>query len=169
MTLAAFFELNKSGNNASLVASKEPPMYVFDNTLLDAAPGLKDDLEWPRMFSKLAPSDSQQIIMGPEASGAPMHFHVEAFNAALVGRKRWFLVPPANNFWSRKPAATWFADNYSSAPKPMFECVQGPGDIIYIPEGYGHAVLNLEETVAVASEMGLHRQAAAPRQGESRP
>ena len=105
------------------------------------------------MFSKHVLRKAAQFIMGPEASGAPMHFHVEAFNAAIVGRKRWFLVPPAKNFWSRKPAAAWFADNYKAVRKPVFECVQGPGDIMYVPEGYGHAVLNLEETVAVAAEM----------------
>jgi hypothetical protein len=39
--------------------------------------------------------------------------------------------------------------------KPSFQCVQNPRDIIYIPDKYGHAVLNLEETVGVAAEMRL--------------
>ena len=30
---------------------------------------------------------------------------------------------------------------------------QEPGDIIYVPAGWGHAVLNLEDTVAVATEI----------------
>lgn len=72
------------------------------------------------------------------------------------GRKRWFFVPPFRNFWSRKPVAEWFATDYADVPpKPLFQCVQNPGDIIYIPDKYGHAVLNLEETVGVAAEMRL--------------
>ena len=70
------------------------------------------------------------------------------------GHKRWFFVPPFRNFWSRKPVAEWFATDYADMPlKPSFQCVQNPRDIIYIPDKYGHAVLNLEETVGVAAEM----------------
>ena len=29
---------------------------------------------------------------------------------------------------------------------------QGPGDVIYVPAAWGHAVLDLEQTVAVAAE-----------------
>merc|ERR1712153_267595 len=74
-------------------------------------------------------------------------------NAALVGRKRWFFVPPGNNFWSRKPISTWFDSDYAKMPKPLFQCVQEPGDVIYVPEVYGHAVLNVEDSVAVATEV----------------
>ena len=34
----------------------------------------------------------------------------------------------------------------------MQTCVQEPGDIVYIPEGIGHAVLNLAPSVAVSVE-----------------
>ena len=82
-----------------------------------------------------------------------MHFHETAYNAALVGRKRWFFRPPSHVFWSRKPVLRWFQEEYSKLKQPLFECVQEPGDIIYVPEGYGHAVLNLEESLAVAMEI----------------
>lgn len=32
------------------------------------------------------------------------------------------------------------------------ECVQESGDIVFVPEGWGHAVLNLAESVGFASE-----------------
>ena len=38
--------------------------------------------------------------------------------------------------------------------------VQQPGDIIYVPEGYSHAVLNLEESLAVAAEIKLVKSEA---------
>ena len=128
---------------------------VFDKALLDEVPELQEDLEWPPMFEKFTTHGPQQFIVGPEASGAPMHFHVEAFNTAFVGRKRWFFLPPANNLWSRKPVSTWFGSDYAKVPDPLFQCVQGPGDVIYVPEAYGHAVLNVEDSVAVASEIKI--------------
>ena len=38
-----------------------------------------------------------------------------------------------------------------------FVGTQEPGDIIYVPEGFGHAVLNLEDTLAVATEIRLNK------------
>ena len=32
------------------------------------------------------------------------------------------------------------------------ECVQESGDIVFVPEGWGHAVLNLAESIGFASE-----------------
>ena len=32
------------------------------------------------------------------------------------------------------------------------ECVQRPGDVVYIPENWGHAVVNLADSIAVAYE-----------------
>ena len=41
--------------------------------------------------------------------------------------------------------------NYLDAPGLM-EFIQEPGDTLHIPAFWGHAVLNLEDTVAVAYE-----------------
>ena len=35
----------------------------------------------------------------------------------------------------------------------MIQCVQGPGDMVYVPEGWGHSTVNLDETIGVAMEM----------------
>jgi mannose-6-phosphate isomerase class I len=59
----------------------------------------------------------------------------------------------------------WFADFYKEtkkkgAPKPI-ECVTRPGELMFIPSGWWHTVLNLEESVAVTqnfvSSQNLHR------------
>jgi len=108
-----------------------------------------------------------QFMMGPEGSGAPMHMHVAAFNAALVGRKRWFFSPPAHNFWSRKPVSEWLAHDYPATPAgaPLFECTQHPGDIMYVPNLWSHAVVNLEDAVAVATEIKMKKPGTAPYAG----
>ena len=117
MTIADYLDLDQSqrpGNG-------EVPLYIFNTTLIDGA-GLKGDLKWPAMFGGFGPANCQtvggqdcsqnanQFLMGPEASGAPMHFHAPAFNAALVGRKRWFIVPPPRVFWSRMPISQWYRE-----------------------------------------------------------
>lgn len=40
-------------------------------------------------------------------------------------------------------------------PEPVkpFTCVQTAGDVLIIPESWGHGVLNIQESVAVASEL----------------
>ena len=43
---------------------------------------------------------------------------------------------------------TWFG-------KTIVETVQGPGEIIYVPHGMGHAVLNLDENLSI-TENFLH-------------
>ena len=34
----------------------------------------------------------------------------------------------------------------------MIECVQGPGELMFVPDMWGHAVLNEEDSIAVAFE-----------------
>lgn len=52
-------------------------------------------------------------------------------------------------------AVTWFHRMYPRTtsvdwpwPRPM-DAVQGPGEIMFVPDGWWHAVLNLDHTVAV--------------------
>lgn len=56
-------------------------------------------------------------------------------------------------------SVTWFRKMYPrarshawSGPRPM-DCVQHPGEIMYVPDGWWHAVLNLDHTVAVTQNV----------------
>ena len=78
----------------------------------------------------------------------------DAWNAIAHGAKRWFLFPPATAFYSIVPAAQWFREHYGNLTgdaRPL-ECVTEAGDLIFVPRDWGHGVLNLEETIGVASE-----------------
>lgn len=60
-------------------------------------------------------------------------------------------------------AVEWFVDFYHQLQEqdvPVLECIQRPGDVIFVPHGWFHIVLNLESSVAVThnyvSESNLH-------------
>ena len=79
----------------------------------------------------------------------------------LFGAKRWTLypgspggVPPEAGYNPTEPHLQWLHDVYpkvkdNEALKPM-ECVQRAGDVIYVPEGWYHATVNLGDTGAIA-------------------
>lgn len=108
------------------------------------------------------------ILMGPERSGTGLHIDpvgTHAWVTLLSGRKRWILFPPETNPQSiflrgpdepPIPSVLWFRDYYSRAlhsenanRDTCIEVVQVPGETVYVPAGWPHAVWNLETSVAV--------------------
>mmetsp|Transcript_127761 Transcript_127761/g.361633 ORF Transcript_127761/g.361633 Transcript_127761/m.361633 type:complete len:357 (+) Transcript_127761:53-1123(+) len=98
------------------------------------------------------------------------HIHADplgtcAWNTSFCGHKRWVLLPPGTSeeykallgivdAYARVPPAYWFMDVYpglkrNEASLGMVECIQNPGDTIFVPAGWWHIVLNLDTTVAV--------------------
>lgn len=88
-----------------------------------------------------------------------------AWNTLACGHKRWVLFPPGDSDGYRKtigalndyqdtPPAYWFLDVLPSLKARakelgMIECIQRPGQTIFVPAGWWHIVLNLDFTVAV--------------------
>jgi hypothetical protein len=125
------------------------PMYIFDPVFLD---NFKDDYTLPEKL--LVWSNGKvvrQFILGPAGSGAPFHHHCPAFNTVFYGTKRWYLLPPARAFYSKLHPLAWF--NKGSLTNQSIQCTQNPGDTLFVPQGWGHATLNVRETVAVAMEI----------------
>jgi hypothetical protein len=139
------------GPGAALAA---PPL-VFDAEVLKgpAAPlaalfARRRALVFPR--SAVRGLALQQFIMGPGGAGSSLHFHPSAVNLCLFGLKHWLLVPPAAAAFTDAPAAEWWPTRARAGP--AFEVLQGPGDFVYVPDGWGHAVLNLADSLALAFE-----------------
>lgn len=92
------------------------------------------------------------------------HLHTERsdiFHACFVGRKRWRLYPPSQSqFLYPIPARTLFVGSevdfldpdYSIHPwfryASGYETVLEPGDVLYFPSYFWHAVENLEATIS---------------------
>lgn len=67
-----------------------------------------------------------------------------------MGRKRWVLLEPAEAMVSTTPTSRLDWDG--RWPPSARQCVQGPGDLMYVPSMYAHAVVNLDDVVSVAVE-----------------
>jgi len=103
-----------------------------------------------------------QWALGGAGSGAPVHFHNAAWNALVYGSKKWFLYPPHDMIMSNTQILEFvekdlekFATRRSFNPVKPLTCVQTSGDILIVPENWGHGVLNIQDSIAVATE-GKH-------------
>lgn len=133
-----------------LFAPSGMPYYLFTHVddasqpllarlLRDALDGLPERL--PPPFSPFR-ATALQLAAGGRGSGSPAHFHDDAFNILLAGRKRWWLWPPSEAAMSREHPSRLAARGGACGAR---ELVQEPGDVLYVPNGWGHAVLNLAD------------------------
>ncbi|KAG0263471.1 hypothetical protein BG011_008764 [Mortierella polycephala] len=138
----------------------QDPLYLFDPCFVETVPKY---FEFD--FFSLLKGDSRPpyrwMLIGPQRTGAPWHIDpsgTSAWNTLLSGHKRWALypphiVPPGHDPTSSKliSSVSWYLDIYPLLPpesRPI-EIVQHPGQTIYIPSGWWHMVLNMDDTVAV--------------------
>ncbi|XP_078664485.1 jmjC domain-containing protein 8-like [Branchiostoma floridae x Branchiostoma belcheri] len=95
-----------------------------------------------------------RLFLGRSGTGLSWHAHGQAWNGVVFGAKRWFLSAPdqpppgGNNFeqldWMK------YVQPYVSAVWRPLECLQQAGDVVYIPECFHHAVVNIGDTVAMS-------------------
>ncbi len=156
-------------------ALDEDPLYLFDKHFCETCPELAGQYSvpphFPRdLFALLGEEerpDYRWLIMGGPCSGSTFHIDpngTSAWNACLAGTKKWVLAPRRTRLPGVFPDASfgevattlsaveWFVDFYAQLREqgvPALECVQRPGDVIFVPHGWFHIVLNLESTVAL--------------------
>lgn len=112
--------------------------------------------------------DHTWLIVGPKRSGSVFHIDpnaTHAWNAAVAGRKRWIFYPPGINPPGVHPSqdgdhvalplsvGEWIFQFWGEhvrrkrtappAERPL-ECTALPGDVIFVPHGWWHMVINLD-------------------------
>jgi hypothetical protein len=101
-----------------------------------------------------------QFYMGARGSGAPYHTHKQAYNALVYGVKRWAVQPPQDAMYSTQHPQAVFAEldaqdeSARLGRASVLECTQEAGDVVFVPDGWGHATLNLAESIGWAQEFG---------------
>jgi hypothetical protein len=155
-------------------AAEESPFYLFDKSVLGSCPHLSSDFEVPSyftedLFSVLGDrrADFRWLIVGPLRSGSTFHIdpnRTSAWNAVLQGRKKWIMFPPhitppgvfpsADGAEVTSPVSVveWFLNFYDDARNsahPPIEFVCHPGEMVFIPHGWWHLVINLDFSIAI--------------------
>ena len=88
--------------------------------------------------------------LGGNCSGVAFHMHGPGFSEVLHGRKLWLLYPPdtyPKHFSPDMSTCEWYTRYYAEVVEDphLHECSIGPGEILYFPDRWVHATLNLDE------------------------
>lgn len=134
---------------------------------------LADDYHVPECFDEDAfkilaeeRPDHRWLIVGPARSGSTFHKDPNgtcAWNAVITGSKLWIMLPPdtpppgvyvsqdESEVTAPLSIAEWLVTYHRAArsTKGFMEGVCGPGEILYVPSGWWHLVVNLDECIAV--------------------
>ncbi|KAK9803323.1 hypothetical protein WJX73_002391 [Symbiochloris irregularis] len=106
------------------------------------------------------------VYLGPKGSFTPLHADVlrsYSWSTNVCGRKRWQMLPPrhthllfdsfkrqmAPSFNVPDDSSTGRFPNLARARELMIECIQEPGETIFVPSGWHHCVENLEDTLSI--------------------
>ena len=165
-----FAEYVKDKHQAAL---DDSPVYVFDPLDRPWLQHLLGDYTVPELFGEdlfqhagARRPPYRWMVFGPARSGTGIHIDplgTSAWNALLSGLKRWVLFPPSvplSALQARPPGVdregvSWFKHVYPRTRRddwphaPPIDLLQRPGETVFVPAGWSHAVLNLELSVAV--------------------
>ncbi|KAI5862172.1 Clavaminate synthase-like protein [Durotheca rogersii] len=156
----------------------ESPLYLFDRWFAEKM-NIRighdtDAVYWPPecfgpdLFEVLGEERPAHrwLIIGPQRSGSTFHKDpnaTSAWNAVLEGSKYWIMFPPAaqvpgvyvsadsSEVTSPLSIAEWLLEFHAEA-RALPGCVEGvckAGEIVHVPSGWWHLVVNLEAGVAL--------------------
>ncbi|KAJ1310407.1 hypothetical protein OPQ81_007145 [Rhizoctonia solani] len=155
----------------------DAPLYLFDNRFVDKTdmgadytpPSFLSEDLFQLMGDKRP--DYRWLIVGPAKSGSTFHKDpnaTSAWNAVITGSKGWVMFPPdicppgvyvspdEAEVTSPLSLAEWFMSyfdaawaDYGRGTGKMRVGVCRAGEIVYVPSGWWHLVVNLEPSVAV--------------------
>ena len=133
----------------SLVSAYPLPSYASPGALTFASVAASGD-------SAAAASEPPALSfgVGPDGSGVPFHFHNDGFSEVLHGAKFWLLYPHRPpRFRENATSVSWLRHDYPQlgAHERPHECLIGPGDLLYFPKGWWHAIVNVGETVFMST------------------
>ncbi|XP_019504122.1 PREDICTED: jmjC domain-containing protein 8 isoform X1 [Hipposideros armiger] len=109
----------------------------------------------PPTFGLLGTTPAYSFGIAGAGTGVPFHWHGPGFSEVIYGRKRWFLYPPEKTpkFHPNKTTLSWLRDMYPAltpSAQPL-ECTIQPGEVLYFPDRWWHATLNLDTSVFIST------------------
>ena len=107
--------------------------------------------------------------LGAHGSGVPFHTHGPVFAEVMYGAKRWFISAPgkAPEFDPNTTTVAWLrererraaagdvgevsAESREEEEVEILECTLAYGDVLYLPDAWWHATLNIGQTVFIST------------------
>jgi histone arginine demethylase JMJD6 len=155
----------------------DSPLYLFESSIENhnKLNRLMDDYEVPNYFKedlfKYVGEEKRPpyrwFLIGPERSGTSIHIDplgTNAWNTSIQGHKLWMLLPPEVPRYIAKGKEVVSKGEDDEAimymlyiiprivakynVKPLW-FIQNPGESVFIPGGWWHVVVNLDDTVAI--------------------
>lgn len=150
----------------------ESPLYLFDKYFSEKTT-MGEEYTIPEVFTQdffsvlgTARPDRKWMILGPSRSGSSFHKDPNAtcaWNAVVLGEKYWIMFPndvtPPGVFVSEDQSevtsplsiAEWFECFHTEARKikGVKEGICKRGEVLYVPSGWWHLVVNLSPALAI--------------------
>lgn len=143
------------------------PPYCFGSDLFTTLGDQRPDHRW--------------LIVGPERSGSTFHKDpnaTSAWNAVIKGSKYWIMFPSSSSL--PPPPGVYVSEDQSEVTSPLSiaewllgfhaearktpGCVEGicdEGEVLHVPSGWYHLVLNLEPSIAITQNFVPRRRVGA--------
>lgn len=117
----------------------------------DSEAGTEPTADEDRLFPR---EPALSFGVGPDGSGVPFHFHNDGFSEVMHGSKLWLLYPhKPPRFRENATSVSWLKHDYpnlASSERPL-ECTIVPGDLLYFPKDWWHAIINRGEVTVFMS------------------
>lgn len=143
------------------------PPQVFREDLFKVFSGGDDQAVVDGQLAVNCRPDHAWLIVGPKRSGSTFHKdpnYTSAWNTALTGRKLWIMLPPditppgvgtddeESEVTSPVGIAEWVISGFFNDCLKIDQCqiaITFPGECMYVPSGWWHSVINLDDSVAL--------------------
>lgn len=143
----------------------DPHPYYFKNSRFHLNTAMEEDYKVPSYFYNCLQLMGDRLplafqlswmYIGAKNTYSALHldiFNTSAWNAVVSGRKKWVFYPPEQGKYLYNGQVNPFRPDLDKYPefakaRPLV-CVQNPGEIVYTPTGWWHAVFNEEAGVSL--------------------
>ena len=141
-----YYWFGEHGTELDTLTSRYPlPRYTFPAPAAAASSFLLASASSPWQPPPTMSAPALSFGVGPDGSGVPFHFHADGFSEVLHGAKHWLLYPhKPPRFRENATSVSWLRHDLPAlkASEQPRECVIFPGDLLYFPNGWWHAIVN---------------------------
>ncbi|WP_148193917.1 cupin-like domain-containing protein [Pseudomonas syringae] len=145
--------------------SDRTPLYLRSLKIVNLDSALLDDVPRLPHFSfdlfqsaKSTRDFLKEIFIGAAGSGTPLHVDLwlsHSWMLLVTGVKEWIIVSPSVSKQfdlEKKTRLKAFNENITASLEGVeyYRFLQYPGEIVYVPSGWWHAVTNVKDSIGVS-------------------